>query len=280
VSPRGTNRDAWVRAHPYLVPIARFCARVEAAASAESGRASLPEWEDYAADFHAGVPLLKSADAEVDLEPGGRGVLSAVERLAADPTGDERAAEACSLGRELRGDPHAPRHVVDWLMGEPALASSVPGLLRYVGWTAMAAFVAPILGPFAAWRNEEKWLRNYCPMCGSGPAMAQLVGNDPGRMRFLSCGCCRTRWRYSRTGCPFCEADARRLSTLTVEGEAGLRIDFCELCKGYLKTYDGEGDEAVLLLDWTSLHLDVVALDRGLKPRASSLYALDALTPA
>jgi hypothetical protein len=30
----------------------------------------------------------------------------------------------------------------------------------------------------------------------------------------------------------------------------------------------------VLLADWTSLHLDVVALDRGLKRLASSLYEL------
>ena len=104
--------------------------------------------------------------------------------------------------------------------------------------------------------------------------MAQLVGTDPGRMRFLSCGCCGTRWQYSRTGCPFCEADARRLTTLAVDGEAGLRIDSCDLCQAYLKTYDGEGNEAVLLADWTSLHLDVVAHDRGLKRLAASLYEL------
>ena len=45
-------------------------------------------------------------------------------------------------------------------------------------------------------------------------------------------------------------------------------------CGGYLKTYDGEGNESVLLADWTSLHLDIVARDRGLKRRAASLYDL------
>ena len=94
-------------------------------------------------------------------------------------------------------------------------------------------------------------------------------------MRLLSCGCCGTRWQYSRTGCPFCEKDDRKLTTLAVDGEAGLRIDSCESCKGYLKTYDGEGHEAVLLADWTSLHLDVVAHDRGLKRLAASLYELE-----
>jgi len=63
---------------------------------------------------------------------------------------------------------------------------------------------------------------------------------------------------------------------VAVEGEAGLRIDYCDACSGYLKTYDGEGSESVLLADWTSLHLDMIARDRGLKRLAASLYDLDA----
>ena len=105
--------------------------------------------------------------------------------------------------------------------------------------------------------------------------MAQLVGVDQGRQRLLSCGCCRTRWLYKRTGCPFCEnGDDRRLAVVTVEQERGLRIDYCESCKGYLKTYVGEGSETVLLADWTSIHLDVIAFDRGLKRLGASLYDL------
>jgi FdhE protein len=60
---------------------------------------------------------------------------------------------------------------------------------------------------------------------------------------------------------------------VAVEGEA-LRIDYCESCRGYLKTYVGDGSEATLLADWTSIHLDFVALDRGLKRSAQSLYEL------
>ena len=107
--------------------------------------------------------------------------------------------------------------------------------------------------------------------------MAQLVGTDPGRLRLLSCGRCDTRWRYRRTGCPFCEnqdKDDHRLTVMAVEGEGGLRIDYCEACGGYLKTYSGEGSEGVLLADCTSIHLDIVARDRGLKRLAASLYEL------
>jgi FdhE protein len=62
--------------------------------------------------------------------------------------------------------------------------------------------------------------------------------------------------------------------TLAIEGESRLRIDYCEACSGYLKTYTGEGSEALFLADWTSIHLDIIARDRGLKRLAASLYAL------
>ena len=115
----------------------------------------------------------------------------------------------------------------------------------------------------------------YCPTCGGPPAMGQLSGTDPGRLRLLSCGRCGTRWRYRRTGCPFCEnEDTHKLSVMAVDGEGGLRIDYCEACAGYLKTYNGDGSERVLLADWTSLHLDIAARERGLKRLAGSLYEL------
>ena len=94
-----------------------------------------------------------------------------------------------------------------------------PGLLRYLAWTAMARFLRPVVNAFDGWRDEDRWLRRYCPTCGSLPAMAQLVGADPGRKRLLSCGCCGTRWQFKRTGCPFCETDAQRLASVTIEGE-------------------------------------------------------------
>jgi FdhE protein len=105
--------------------------------------------------------------------------------------------------------------------------------------------------------------------------MAQLVGVDPGRMRYLSCGCCGTRWRFRRTACPFCESNSQRLGVVAVEGEKPLRVDYCESCRGYLKTYDGQGDEALFLADWSSLHLDLVARDRGLKRLGTSLFELE-----
>jgi FdhE protein len=139
----------------------------------------------------------------------------------------------------------------------------------------MERYLRPLVSAFDACRDEERWLRRYCPTCGSLPAMAQLVGADPGRKRLLSCGCCGTRWQFARTGCPFCDTNDQRLTSLAIGGESGLRIDHCESCNGYLKTYDGQGQEALLLSDWTSLHLDLIAADRGLKRLAQSLYEFE-----
>jgi FdhE protein len=273
------TREAWLERHSYLRPLARFSSEVaDALARIEDVRADVPRWEDYDADLRSGVPLLRSLDAGVDFEPAGRMAVELVAKLSKSSSFGGRAADVARLDAELKGTADAPRRVGDWLLGDESLAPSSPGLLRYLGWTAAACYLAPVVGAFDAWRGEDRWLRRYCPTCGSLPAMAQLVGVDQGRRRLLLCGCCATRWAYPRTACPFCERDVDRLGVVTVEGEDGLRLDYCESCRGYLKTCAGQGNEDFFLLaDWTSLHLDVLAGDRGLKRMAASLYDVEAV---
>jgi FdhE protein len=265
-----------MEAHSYLLPLADLSAQVDrAAAGIDVPDARIPDWEDYRADFLAGVPLLLSTTAAVDLEPGGRMARAILERLASGTWCGRLATETQALNKELRREPQIARRLADFLLGDQTLRPPFPGLLRYLVWTATARFLRPVVKAFDGWRDEERWLRRYCPTCGSLPAMAQLVGVDPGRRRLLSCGCCGTRWRYRRMGCPFCEsADHHRLSALAIEGEKYLRLDSCQSCRAYLKTYIGEGSEPFFLADWTSLHLDIIAHDRGLKRLAHSLYEL------
>jgi FdhE protein len=270
------TRDLWLETHSYLRPLADLSAEIDhAAAAIEVFDARIPDWDDYRLDFLAGVPLLSSTDAVVDLEPGGRMAAALLERLASGTSPESLVAEARALDADLRRAPNVSRRIADVLLGGETLALPFPGLLRYLGWTAMARFLRPVVNAFDEWRDEDRWLRRYCPTCGSLPAMAQLVGVDPGRMRLLSCGCCGTRWQFKRTGCPFCETNAQRLASVSIEGECALRIDHCESCGGYLKTYDGQGNETLLMSDWSSLHLDVIAHDRGLKRLAASLYEFE-----
>ena len=271
----------WLQRHPYLSDVARFSSRVDAAlAKLPAADSSIPVFDDYADEHRAGVPLLQSSTAFVDLEPAGALAIALVRTLASEPIEDRPGNDTRALEVELRGDAEAPRRIAAWLLGEDAWMPGSPGLLRFLSWAAAARHLCPVVAAFASWRGEERWQRGYCPTCGSPPAMAQLVGRDPGRRRLLSCGLCRTRWQFSRTACPFCEADAQRLASLTIQGEGGLRLDHCDSCRAYLKTYDGEGAEALLLSDWSSLHLDVLARDRGWKRAAASLYALPEDCPA
>ena len=245
--------NEWLASHPYLGEVGRVRREIDAAVADTPELTQRPNLDDYAEDYVIGVPLLQSA-VQIDLEPAGHAVMRALDRLSIDEPGA------------------TADRVVDWLLGDDDWQPRESGWLRAVGWTALSAALRPVVGALSAWKDDDRWLRRYCPCCGSLPAMAQLAGADPGRMRLLTCGRCATQWRYGRTMCPFCETDQQKLTSLAIEGESGLRLDYCESCKGYLKTYAGQGDEALLLADWTSLHLDQLALDRGLKRSATSLY--------
>ena len=270
------SQEAWLERHPYLRPVADFQAQVAlAAASIPITNARLPNWDSYSSDYYAGIPLLRSSRVSIDLAPAEAIVVALVERLTSRPLARELAEETRALNEQLQSDPEAPCRVIAWLLGEDVFASAHPGLLRLLGWACLARYLRPIVEAFRGWRDEDRWLRGYCPTCGSGPSMSQLIGVDPGRQRFLSCGCCGTRWRFPRVACPFCESgDAHRIAALAIEGEGSLRIDYCESCGAYLKTYSGEGNEILLLADWTSLHIDLIARDRSLNRVASSLYEL------
>jgi FdhE protein len=270
------TQDVWLARHPYLQRLTAFHAQVSAAVAGISvARPHAPNFDNYIGDYKAGIPLLRSSQAAIDFEPAEAILLPLVESLASQLLPENFASECRVLHTQLRGEMNAPRRAVAWLLDNEVFKPAHPGLLHYLGWTALARFLSPLVVGFRRWREEERWLRSYCPTCGSPPAMGQLVGSDPGRLRLLSCGCCSTRWRYRRIGCPFCEStDGHRLSALAIEGEKYLRIDYCQSCLAYLKTYNGEGNEPLFLADWTSLHLDIIARDRGLKRLANSLYEL------
>ena len=97
-------RDSWLEAHAYLRPLAELSAEVErAAADIAISEAPLPDWDHYRADFLAGVTLLQSTDAAVDLDPGGRTAAALIEKLAlAGSSGwfaaeTQRVASLCSF---------------------------------------------------------------------------------------------------------------------------------------------------------------------------------------
>ena len=273
----GPIPESWLVVHPYLRPIGELWTCVDRALSKVPVPAvAPPPLEAYRPEFEDGVPLLASARAPVELAPAGPLIAALLRTLETEALHPTVAADVSALSGALRRDPELSGRMVAWLLGDDSLEPPSPGLARFLGWMALARVLRSVVEAFGQWRDEDRWQRRYCPTCGSLPAMAQIAGVEA-RHRLLSCGCCGSRWRYRRTQCPFCENDAHRLSGIRVEGEAGLRIDHCEACQGYLKTYEGMGQEPLLLADWTSLHLDLLAHRRGLKREATSLYDVESL---
>jgi FdhE protein len=271
----------WIERHPYLESIASFHDAIEGAATAAGlPRAPVPALDAWAEELLAGVPLLRSEKAGLRGAPAlGEAVAKLAAAAATAPIPEKLQAAAAEL-RDRLADPAERARVVDWLVrGDAGADGEAPenaGLVRFVGWTALAHALAPAVEAAAAWRNDDTWNRGSCPTCGALPMMAQLVPAEVGRRRFLACGQCHTRWKHRRIVCPHCaNEDANRLAVLEVQGEPGLRLDVCDACKGYVKTYDGEGQEALLLADWPTLHLDVLAGERGFERRGASLYDLD-----
>jgi hypothetical protein len=104
----------WLEGHSYLRPLADISAQVDRAAERiDVLDVHIPDWDDYRADYLAGVPLLTSTAAAVDLEPGGRMAGALFESLASGTSSGRFAAETSALDTELRREPQVSRRIVD-----------------------------------------------------------------------------------------------------------------------------------------------------------------------
>lgn len=215
---------------PYLESLAAFELRIDAALEeARVAPVSTPDAGAYARQLAAGTPLLMG-EACPDLEF----VSDAVHVLAK------------KVGRD----------------------SSNPALLRLLTWRLMQKTLARAIADLAPVRAT--WGRAECPTCGAHAALAMLAGGEGARQRMLVCACCNTTWSFKRVGCPYCGNEVpRNLSVLHVEREETCRLDVCEACKGYVKTFVDRFPE-----DWATLHLDMAARDRGYARRGASLYEI------
>lgn len=141
-------------------------------------------------------------------------------------------------------------------------APLLPSLLRWSLAPTLQAWVNASLPRLSL----DLWEQGYCPVCAEWPALGELRGVELGRR--LRCGWCGADWRAPRLRCPFCHnAEAKTLGYFTVEGEPRWRVEYCDECRGYVKTLTTFGYQPILALtadDVASLPLDVLAGERGL----------------
>ena len=172
--------DPWLEAHSYLRPVADLSAEVDrAAAGIESSTPAFPTGMTTARTFSPACrcsrapmpPSISNRAAEWRQRFSGR--------LPPDSSG-WLAADARALDAELRHEPQASRRIADFLLGDETLGTVVhPGCCAIWAGRRWRGSFRPVVNGFDGWRDEERWLRRYCPTCGSLPAMAQLVGADP-----------------------------------------------------------------------------------------------------
>jgi formate dehydrogenase accessory protein FdhE len=152
---------------------------------------------------------------------------------------------------------------------------------RLAVWVQAAA--APALELAASSVDEvrgDDWHGAACPYCGGHPQVSviserpdDLLGGSP---RSLVCGRCASWWSFPRVTCPACgEGDPERIANHIVEGVRWVRIDACDTCRGYVKTFDlrepGAGRVIPLVDDVASLALDLWATSRGWSRTVRSL---------
>jgi FdhE protein len=264
----------WLQQNPFLLPLAHFDGLVRGATEAlVVAPIELPPWKAHLKEHEAGVALLLGESHGTALRAAAADLLGPASQRAVAAHLPQPLAEGMKEVAEVLARPSGRSDTIRWLLSgaSPGSAPAQAALLQLLAWRAFGRLLAPILEPFTAWRNGQRWGRASCPMCGALPMMAHARGGE----RTLVCGCCTSRWKDAPPGCPHCgNRDVGRRARLESKGAAGLRLDVCEACKGYLKVYTGEGEEAVFLADWPTLAHDGLAVERGYRRRGASLWEL------
>ncbi|HYH49535.1 MAG TPA: formate dehydrogenase accessory protein FdhE [Acidimicrobiia bacterium] len=161
------------------------------------------------------------------------------------------------------------RGLVEAWLEDPAGPEPVLGF-----WVRVAA--GPILEVargMISTPSREEWTGAACPACGClaqvsviAPESGEFMGGSP---RSLVCGRCAGWWSFPRAMCTWCgEGDPRRLPSFVPDERRAVRIDGCETCSTYVKTFDlresGGVDLVPLVDDVATVSLDLWANDQGL----------------
>ncbi len=242
----------------YLALLGRIAA---AQASALAKLAVSPNGRD--------LPRARPLDAARARPAEWREALSLIAReLEGQPMPEQARA---GLGRAARLGPEerealAARLLSGGLQGLDLAAAPFAAAALQVPYAALAAQIPPE----AVARAEEPG----CPLCGSPPVAALVLGDD--KLRYLACSLCGSQWYLTRIKCSHCQTTAG-ISYLEREGPPdGVKAETCEACKAYLKLFYLEQRPAAepLADDAATLALDLAMAERGFARIGVNLFLL------
>jgi FdhE protein len=221
------------------------------------------------ARLEQGEPLLRGLDLVIDQDCA-RDLLRGLARARENALPSESARRLrAALERD---DPDVGILLSSAAAGdreEVAAAARRRGLDPDLLWALAQATLRPAL---RAWRRGFAplaagipWQRSSCFVCGAPAAIGELRADGARHLRCLQCG---ADWRVRRLRCPSCgNEDHATLCTLYEEGRRGTRrVEACERCRRYVKVIAAAAllpDELLAVEDLATIHLDLVARERG-----------------
>jgi hypothetical protein len=147
--------------------------------------------------------------------------------------------------------------------GAERLPPDAPAGLEQVLVLAIRPFLARCAEALGQRLDLSAWTHGHCPFCGWEPDFAAIL---PTGDRRLICGRCVAQWEFGAFTCPYCSNDDRALVTSFATRDGRYRVYACDVCRRYLKAYDGRGATRPVIVSVDSiatLPLDAAAIQRG-----------------
>jgi len=208
------------------------------------------DWSDFRLTFRQTADILQRFDAldrpdhETIVAIGRQG--NALEPLVA-------AWYEATSGVEATPDPTARQRAL----------GDAPASVEHVLLLAIRPFLARCAEALSQRLDLSTWTHGHCPFCGWEPDFAVVM---PSAERRLVCGRCVAQWSFASLTCPYCANDDRTLITSFATRDGRYRVYACDVCRRYLKAYDGRNAPRPLLVavdTIATLPLDAAAMQRG-----------------
>ncbi|MCR5439769.1 MAG: formate dehydrogenase accessory protein FdhE [Selenomonas sp.] len=275
--------DEYLKKHPFLAETANLQLAMEKILTGAVSPVSFPEKDDIVNLVKDGMPLLQQPKLQRTMVKVAAVSLGDCLESLKDLEAPEMMKAAIKAWQSwtVEAELTEIQQFFDYLLRQEdaEIQSFVAdnklneALVRTLGWQIVEVLVPAEVKDPVFWQGIG-WKRNYCPVCGRQPVLAQLRKEQEGRARVLACDGCHTVWPYARLGCVYCgNDDLKEMHILEPEGESAMRLDVCDKCHAYLKTYNEEGEEEIYLRDWATIHLDFLGEEKSLQKKGSVMLA-------
>lgn len=168
--------------------------------------------------------------------------------------------------RETPPLPHRPTHLPDQTDSPSSSAVRSPAPYQPSHLFARVLFQPQADALASRMPLPANYSEAICPLCGSAPQFAVLRPEGDGGKRHLACSLCLTEWEFRRIVCPNCdEKDPFKLPRYSTEDPLAVRVEACETCKAYLKSFDMTVDGRMVpeAEEMASVALDLWAAEHG-----------------